>query len=82
MTIYRLKKSTTTAAAATSAATAATTANGDGGGDGETGTHAGLHEINFDISATLHQLIVNKKGDIFMLYLFVILFWLIQSQSQ
>jgi hypothetical protein len=67
---------------AAGAGTASAAANRVGGSDGETGTVTGLNKIHLDGSTGRKQIFFHKKGETVFLKGFVVVFWLIQSQSQ
>ncbi len=74
-----LAAGTTTARAA---AAAATTCQGNLGGNGKTGTGASIDKINEDLTAGNQQSFFYQEFEAFLIDNFIIIFWLIQSQSQ
>jgi hypothetical protein len=69
-----------TGAAGTGTATAA--AHRVGGGDGKTGTVAGLDKVYLDGAAGGEEALFPQKADAVFFKSLIVLFWLIQSQSQ
>ena len=70
-----------TGAAGTGAATTAAT-NRIGGGDGESGAITGFNKIYLDGATGTQQVLFDQKGEVVFFKSSVVLFWLIQSQSQ
>ena len=75
---------TATGITAGAAGAAATTATADGyrRRDGETGPGAGIDEINLDLLALNQKGFVYQELNAFLIKNVVVVFWLIQSQSQ
>jgi len=82
--IHQLKSQIKSAAATRPAGTgtASATTNGVGGCDSKTGTGTRVDKLNFDGTAGIHKTFFNQKSKIILVVNIVIIFWLIQSQSQ
>jgi len=70
------------AGAAGAGAASSATADRVGGGDGKSRAVPGFNKVHFNRSAGVQQIFFNQKGEAVFCKSFVVVFWLIQSQSQ
>ncbi len=76
-----MARSAATAAVA-GTATASTTADGIAGSDSESGSWSCFDIFHFDGTAGVKQALFNQELETIVVVHFIIIFWLIQSQSQ
>ena len=81
-TDYSDRQSAAAASGAAGTRAAATAANRVGGGDGETGTVPGLDKIYLDGTTGGEQSFFHQKADTIFFKSLIVVFWLVQSQSQ